>query len=173
MSERSSSVSVCCRFGASSAASHGCLCVPDQERLPCRCDDADLPPGQSSTLGGLSLKPLIYGYLRRLPEMDDAVEARLIAELVAFTRAEGFTLGELFIEADWGGTASLHALTDHCRLDEVRHVVVPSLDHLNTIPVLADVSKDELSKAINGQVWIVRPEIEESSCSPATSRGEP
>jgi hypothetical protein len=37
------------------------------------------------------MKPPIDGYLRRLPEVDDATDAHLIANLAAYTEAEGFS----------------------------------------------------------------------------------
>ena len=115
------------------------------------------------------MKPLTYGYLRRLPEVDDAMERRLIAELATFAGCEGFTLALVFIEKQWQHTAALNALTVRCRTDGVRSVIVPTLEHLNTLPVLGLMAQMALQEDIGGQVWIVATESEESSCAPTHS----
>ncbi|MEV3874481.1 hypothetical protein [Streptomyces sp. NPDC049906] len=117
------------------------------------------------------MKPLIYGYLRRLPGTGDADEARLIGGLSALAEAEGFALGPLPVEVKPRGVAAFRGLIDRCLRDDVQSVVVPSPDHLNTLPLLACLVAELLKDEISGQVWIVTAGSEEPSCPPTMPRG--
>lgn len=118
----------------------------------------------------IKLRPLCVGYLRRLPGSDPEEEPRLIAELCAFAEREGFTPELVFVERHWSRTLALHALIAYCTSRDIRHVIVPTSEHLNQLLPLADISKEELAKDIGGQVWIVAPTEEESSCPPTDAR---
>ncbi|MCX4699019.1 hypothetical protein [Streptomyces sp. NBC_01373] len=118
-------------------------------------------------------RPLCVGYLRLRFSDDDQSEQQHVAAIAALAEREGFTLSLLFVETRWQRALALNAMTAHCQQRAIRHVIVPNSDHLNTLPSLAYLSKNLLQQDIGGQVWIVRPDTEESSCSPTTSRGEP
>lgn len=116
-------------------------------------------------------RPLCAGYLRRPDEVDERVEQQIIATMAAFAQGEGFTLTLVFIEKQPGHTAALHAVTRYCQHHDIRDVVVPTSEHLNTLPSLAYLAKNLLQQDIGGQVWIVAPTEEESSCPPTSTRG--
>ncbi|MEU9276536.1 hypothetical protein [Streptomyces sp. NPDC048341] len=113
-------------------------------------------------------RPLCAGYLRRLDGVDEPVEQRLIADMCALAEREGFTLTLVFIEKRPARTAALDAVTRYCQRHGIHDVVVPSRDHLNTLPSLAYLAEELLHQDIGGQVWIVAPTEEEESSCPLT-----
>lgn len=106
------------------------------------------------------------GYLRRLPGVD---EQQLMANLIALATREGFTLMLVFIEKEPQRASALNALVRYCQDLRIRNVVVPTTDHLNTLPGLAYLAKELLEQEIGGQVWIVAPVLEEVPCPPPTT----
>jgi predicted RNA-binding protein with PUA-like domain len=97
---------------------------------------------------------------------DDQSEQQHIANMAAFAEREGLALSMVFVEKRWQRTLALNALTAHCQAHDIRHVIVPTSERLSQLPVLADVSKEVLEQDIDGQVWIVAPTEDESSCAP-------
>ncbi|MFB8777136.1 hypothetical protein [Streptomyces broussonetiae] len=79
----------------------------------------------------------IYGYVRALPELHITEVLRLSRELHVFAEREGFTLAEVFIERKWLHSVAWDALVTNCQRHSVRNVVVPSSDHLHTLPALS------------------------------------
>lgn len=114
------------------------------------------------------MKPEIYGYLRLLPGLDAAAERRLIQTLADFAGAQGFTLTEVFVEQRWQHLTALTALTQRCQADGVNNVVVPSPEHLSTMPELCTLAQQDLQTAIGGEVWIAGTTTQESPCSLTT-----
>ncbi|MGW0864704.1 hypothetical protein [Streptomyces sp. NPDC002611] len=110
--------------------------------------------------------PLCVGYLRLRMTDNDQSEQQLVADMAAFAEREGLALSLVFVEKRWQRTLALNALTAYCQGHGIRHVIVPTNEHLNQLPVLADVSKEVLEQDIGGQVWIVAP-IDEEPCSPS------
>ncbi|WP_371655548.1 MULTISPECIES: hypothetical protein [unclassified Streptomyces] len=111
------------------------------------------------------MKP-IYGYLRLLPGLDATTERRLIHQLADFAGAEGFTLTEVFVEQRWQHLTALTALTQRCQADGVNNIVVPSPEHLSTMPELCTLAQQDLQGAIGGVVWIAgNTTTQESPCS--------
>lgn len=113
--------------------------------------------------------PLCVGYLRLCLLDDDRSEQHHVATLAAFAEREGFALSLLFVETRWQRTLALNALTAYCQSHDIRNVIVPSSEHLNHLPTLADLSKDTLQQDIGGQVWLVDP-TEEESCPPTVRK---
>ncbi|MEH0417268.1 hypothetical protein [Streptomyces sp. B21-083] len=115
-------------------------------------------------------RPLCAGYLRRLDGVDEQEEQRLIADMCALAEREGLALTLAFIEKQPGHTAALHAVTRYCQLHDIRNVVVPTFRHLNTLPVLADLSKELLQQDIGGRVWIADCTEEDTPPCPLTTK---
>ncbi|WP_216587743.1 hypothetical protein [Streptomyces brasiliscabiei] len=115
--------------------------------------------------------PLCVGYLRLRFSDDDQSEQQHVAAIAALAEREGFTLSLLFVETRWQRALALNALTAHCQQRAIRHVIVPTAAHLNTLPSLAYLSKNLLQQDIGGQVWIVAPTEEELlPCPPTTTK---
>lgn len=99
-----------------------------------------------------------YGYLRFLPGLGIDDVLRLQRDLVAFTEAHGLALADVFVEVRWQQLKAWHEVVIHCHAKDVRHVVMPSPEHLHQIPVLAEIMKDEVEREIGGTLWLVQPE---------------
>ncbi|SCF73910.1 hypothetical protein GA0115260_1020111 [Streptomyces sp. MnatMP-M27] len=76
----------------------------------------------------------------------------------------------VFVEKRWQRTLALNALMAYCQGHGIRHVIVPTSEHLNQLPVLADVSKEALEQDIGGQVWIVASMEKPSSYPPTVAK---
>lgn len=84
------------------------------------------------------MKPLVYGYLRVLPDEPDDVVRRIEQALQDYADVEGYYIAALF--HDFGSTddRAFYELVEELRRAEARHVVVPSLDHFSRHPILRD-----------------------------------
>jgi uncharacterized membrane protein YagU involved in acid resistance len=116
------------------------------------------------------MKPPIYGYVRALPDLDDQAVSHLHDELAHFAFAAGFTLARVFVERRWLRLAAWDALVDHCKQHEVRNVVVPTSEHLHTLPALSFVMQSVIEDVIGGCVWFVHPDTAEELSCPSRSR---
>jgi hypothetical protein len=114
----------------------------------------------------VNAKQRALGYVRALPGIDMGDVVRLSGDMARLAEREGFTLVEVFIEKEPARTTALEALTRYCQRHDIRNVVVPTSEHLNTLPVLATLAKELLQEEIGGQVWIVTSTDEEPSCPP-------
>ncbi|MFF5004753.1 hypothetical protein ACFY3G_18215 [Streptomyces phaeochromogenes] len=105
---------------------------------------------------------------------NDPTERQHVADIASFAEREGFTVSLVFVETRWQRALALNAMTAYCQRHNIRNVIVPTSEHLNTLPALAELSKELLQQDIGGQVWIVAPTKEEPSCqSSAAKDGEP
>ncbi|QMU68905.1 recombinase family protein [Streptacidiphilus sp. P02-A3a] len=83
----------------------------------------------------MTVKPLIYGYMRVTDDMADK-EVRLIEkQLITFADAEGYCLAIIFHEQG-GAMAALDELLCELQRSEAKHVVVASLEQLSDHPLL-------------------------------------
>ncbi|MDN3263288.1 hypothetical protein QWJ26_26460 [Streptomyces sp. CSDS2] len=103
-----------------------------------------------------TVKPLIYGYVRALPELPVHAVQRLHGELSDFAEREGFALAEVFVEHRWLHTAAWDALVMSCNRHDVRDVVVPDYRHLHSLAALSRVMQTVIEETINGRVWFAR-----------------
>ncbi|MGW8451130.1 hypothetical protein ACWGLO_06480 [Streptomyces niveus] len=110
-------------------------------------------------------KPLIYGYVRALPGLSDRDIERLRRDIAAFARREGFAMPDVFTEHTWTRVTAWEALVAACRWTRVRHVVVPSWQHLNSQYSLSGTAQRTLQDAIRGQVWFASAVIRTGEAS--------
>ncbi|WP_416982936.1 hypothetical protein [Streptomyces sp. T028] len=96
---------------------------------------------------------LCVGYLRLRLSDDDRSEQHHVVTMATFAEREGFTLSLLFVETRWQRALALNALTAYCQSHGIRNVIVPTAEHLNQLPTLADFSKGTLEQDIGGRVW--------------------
>ncbi len=96
---------------------------------------------------------LAYGYMR-IEYLNDEEIQQLECGLRKLTEAEGFFLIEICYEYQPGYYGTFYRLTEELMRAQVQHVVVPSLDHLATHPLLRDQLIMHLEKA-NPQVWTI------------------
>ncbi|MFC9220090.1 hypothetical protein ACFT8W_04735 [Streptomyces hygroscopicus] len=114
----------------------------------------------------MSPKRRALGYVRALPGIGMGDVVPLSSDMARFAEREGFTLAEVFIEKEPARTTALEAMTRYCQRHIIRNVMVPTTEHLNMLPVLADIARELLKEAIGGQVWIVTSAKEELPCPP-------
>lgn len=114
-----------------------------------------------------SVRPLIYGYVRTLPELPVHAITRLHQELTDFAEREGFALAEVFVEHRWLQTTAWDALVMSCNQHDVRNVVVPDYRHLHSLPGLSFVMQRVIEDVIDGRVWCARADatVEEATAS--------
>lgn len=91
-------------------------------------------------------RPIGFGYVREHFLMSTAELARAKARIVAFMRAEGFTLQGIFVERVETAPAAFEALIEAVNHHEATAVVVPSLSHLKTFEAPANL-RDHLERA--------------------------
>ncbi|WP_327427303.1 hypothetical protein [Streptomyces sp. NBC_01236] len=107
-------------------------------------------------------RPLLFGYLRALPGMGIDGVIKTHRQLATFAKDQVFVLGNVFVEAKWRQLTSWVALTERCKRDGVRNVVVLSPQHLSTVAVLAEIMREEIQSDIGGRLWVVEPAPEAS-----------
>ncbi|MDQ2884300.1 MAG: hypothetical protein M3Y48_24975 [Actinomycetota bacterium] len=100
------------------------------------------------------MKPLIYGYLRITEDLEDDQVQQLERGLEKLAEAEGFCLTGTCYEYQPGYYGMFYDLTAELKRTQVRHVVVPSLDHLSAHPLLRNQLILRLKEA-GAQVWVV------------------
>jgi hypothetical protein len=105
-------------------------------------------------------KPPLLGYVRALPELAEQAVSCLCDELATFAEREGFALLHVYVERKWLHDAAWDALVEHCARDQVRHVVVPTYEHLHTMPALSFLMQAVIEEAIDGCVWFVRSDAQ-------------
>jgi len=79
---------------------------------------------------------LIYGYLRVASESQDEDLRRTELELRRFAEVEGFCLATIFHEYTDGSHDAFNELTEQLKRADVHLVVVPTLAHLSSHPLL-------------------------------------
>ncbi|MFE1887215.1 hypothetical protein [Streptomyces microflavus] len=121
-----------------------------------------------------SVKPVIYGYVRALPELPVHAVTRLRHELTEFAEREGFALAEVFVEHRWLHTVAWDALVMSCNQHDVRNVVVPDYRHLHSLPGLSFVMQRVIEDVIDGRVWCARADatVEEATAPSVGSAAE-
>ncbi len=103
-----------------------------------------------------AIKPLIYGYVRVTEDLADDELHQLECGLEKLAEAERYCLTETCYEYQPGYYDTFYRLIAELKRTQVRHVVVPSLDHLSTHPLLRDQMIMRLDDA-NVWAWVVEP----------------
>ncbi|MFJ7189695.1 hypothetical protein [Streptomyces bacillaris] len=121
-----------------------------------------------------TIRPLAYGYVRDLPELQADAVVQLKSELVRFAHQEGFTLAEVFVEQRWLHTVAWDALATSCKQHGVRNVIVPDYRHLHSLPGLSFVMQQVIEDVIDGRVWCARSDaaVEEVTAASVGSAAE-
>ncbi|WP_329481528.1 hypothetical protein OG558_03415 [Kribbella sp. NBC_01510] len=110
----------------------------------------------SSDGRGHDTQPLLLGYLHRgLMVTEDQVEAGK-QELAMFARAEGFTMGVIFVEHAGTWPAAFEALIEAVNRQKVTAVALPSLFHFAAFGVPTDI-RDSFERATGARVLVIRP----------------
>jgi hypothetical protein len=92
------------------------------------------------------------GYMRLAPDISEQSARRLRDELAASAEREGYTLGEVFIERDTGGSSAFATLIDALTQTKTPVVVVPGMCHFAHLPGLRTAMKDHLERETGARV---------------------
>jgi len=103
----------------------------------------------------MGLKPLIYGYLRIPHDTQDTDICRMERELRSFAETEGFCFATTFYEYTPNSQAAFIELIQELRRAEARNIVVPSLEHLSTHPLVRELMLTHLQQGVQAQIWTV------------------
>lgn len=105
----------------------------------------------------VSVKPVLFGYLRVRVGASSGEEARGRRELAAFAAQEGFTLAEIFVDANENrpdaGLAHLIRVARRC---EGAAVAVPHLGHLGSEPLARQEMRRRLERESSARLLIVQ-----------------
>jgi len=114
------------------------------------------PPSAIGIVMSRYVKPLAYGYMRVTDELDDKEIRQLELGLEKLAEAEGLRLTEICYEYQMGYYGGFYRLTTELKWGPVLHVVVPSLDHISTHPLLRYQLLMRLSET-NVMLWVMEP----------------
>jgi len=93
--------------------------------------------------------------MRLAPGVPEQSARRLRDELAASAEREGYTLGEVFIERDTGGSSAFAALIDALTQSKTPAVVVPDMCHFAHLLGLRVAMKDHLERETGARVVII------------------
>lgn len=96
---------------------------------------------------------LAYGYLH-IGDRDDEEIQQLKCGIQKLAETAGFCLIEIFTEYQPEYYGTFYHLTAELKRTQARHVIVPSLDHLSSHPLLRDQLLMRLEEA-GAQTWAV------------------
>lgn len=113
------------------------------------------------------MKPLIYGYMRVASEVPDDEFDRIEQQMRRFADAEGFCYAITFFEYQTGSHASFDELVRELQRAEAHDVVVPSMTHISTHPILCSHMVERLELDANAQVHELGDHIKERGDSTA------
>lgn len=102
-------------------------------------------------------RPLIYGYLRVTDAEPDELVYRTERDMRSIADEEGFCLATIFHEHAPGGCAAFAELAEELRRADAYHVVVPSLAHLSSHPLVCEQMLTHLERHAGAQVLTVTP----------------
>jgi Resolvase, N terminal domain len=108
--------------------------------------------GLVTTSYGVAVKPLIYGYLRVEGDTPDDDVDQVEQQMMRAAEVEGFCYATTFYEYLSGSHAAFLELIETLKRADARHVIVPSLSHLSTHPMLQDHLLERLSLAADAYV---------------------
>ena len=101
------------------------------------------------------VKSLMYGYVRVTELADDEVQ-QLECGLRKLADAEGCCLAEIRYEYQAGCYRTFYGLLEELKQASVRQLVVPSLDHLASHPLLLEQLITRLDE-VHVRLWVVEP----------------
>ena len=103
----------------------------------------------------MGLKPTIYGFLRVPVDAPDADICQMERDLRSFAETEDFSFATIFHEHVPGSQAAFLELTHELRRADARDVVVPSLKHLSTHPLVRELMLSHLEQGVGARIWTV------------------
>jgi hypothetical protein len=100
-----------------------------------------------------TVTPLMYGYMRAPDDVPDDDLERVVREMRCFAETNGFCYGTTFFENQRGSRVAFDELTAELQRAKARHVIVPSLAHLSTHPILLNHLVEQLAHCVGAEVF--------------------
>jgi hypothetical protein len=101
-------------------------------------------------------RPLLLGYLRRDLLVVDSQVVGLEREMAAFAAAEGFAMGQIYVENRDNWLEAFGALAESISRNDVTAVVLPSLLHFAGIG-MPDDRRNWFERATGARVLVLVP----------------
>jgi len=105
----------------------------------------------------MTVKPLIYGYLRVWTDTSEQDAARTEGALIAYAEREGFTVAEIFVERPYLPVRAFTGLIQAIRHTETKDIVIPDLTHFCPFHDLGETMKAIIEHIAGARVWTIRP----------------
>jgi len=99
------------------------------------------------------VQPLMYGYMRVMPEDGDDQLGRVEQQMRAFAETEGFYYATTFFEYTSGVHRAYDELAEELKRAEAHHVITPSLSHISAHPILRDHMVERLEHDADAVVF--------------------
>jgi hypothetical protein len=100
------------------------------------------------------VKPLIYGYLRAIDDLDDDEIRQRELGFEQLADAEGLCLARIYYECVPSCQDAVNDLRKELKQAPAHHVT-PSLDHFSRHRILQDRMVMLLERGANARVWVV------------------
>ncbi len=98
--------------------------------------------------------PLLFGYVRLREPGGSQHVPRLRKQLRDYAAREGYTLAEILVEHDRGGSSAFAGLLDLIERYPGSRAIVPSLDHLAELPGLRHAMRDLIQRETGRPVLV-------------------
>jgi len=105
----------------------------------------------------MTVRPLIYGYLRIWTDTSEDEAARTERELIDFAERERFTVAEIFVERPYLPVTAFDGLIQAISRTETKDIVVPDLSHFCPYHGLGETMKAILEHIAGARVWVIGP----------------
>ena len=105
----------------------------------------------------MTVRPLIYGYLRVWTDTCEQDAARTERELTDYAQREGFTVAEIFIERPYLPVPAFTGLIQAIARTETKDIVIPDLSHFCPFHGLGETMKAILEHVAGARVWEIQP----------------
>jgi len=123
------------------------------------------PRGRYEPVTGLALhrcaamtvRPLIYGYLRVWSDTSEEDAACTERELTDYAEREGFTVAEIFIERPYLPVPAFNGLIQAIGHTQIKDIVIPDLSHFCPFHGLGETMKAIIEHIAGARVWTIRP----------------
>ena len=104
-------------------------------------------------------RPLAFGYVSVPPDTPDDQAQRWHQEIAAFVDGEGHELAGMFTDVRGDGAPGFEAMSRALELGAVSEVVVPRLDHLESVPGFGPCDVRLLSRYLHASVVAVEEPV--------------
>lgn len=111
------------------------------------------------------MRPLMYGYMRVSEDTPERDAQQMELVLKDYAEREGFCYVTTFCEYVPGSQGAFIELTEELKRAEARNVIMPSLSHLSTHPLLRDHLVERL--ALVADAYVVA--LDELTSSPTAA----